>query len=130
MVPQGGLPDMSWASGVGLLTVAIWLYLLVARGGFWLARERDDRGSFPEPMRWPSVAAIVPARNEADVIGRSIKSLLSQDYAGTFRVVVVDDGSDDGTADAAMAAASDAGVRVEVRRGSALPAGWAGKVWA
>ena len=118
---------MSWAAALGLLAAAIWLYLLVARGGFWLARQRDDRDVLPEPERWPSVAAIVPARNEADVIARSIASLMRQDYPGAFRVVLVDDGSDDGTAAAALAVG---GPRLEILRGSALPAGWTGKVWA
>src|SRR5262249_11935283 len=61
------------------------------------------------------------------VIARSIASLAQQDYPGPFRVVLVDDGSDDGTAAAALAVG---GPRLEVLRGSALPAGWTGKVWA
>ncbi|WP_395713305.1 glycosyltransferase [Reyranella sp.] len=116
----------SWTV-IGLLALAIWVYLLVARGGFWLARERDD-GVFAAPARWPSVVAVVPARNEADVIARSIGSLLRQDYAGPFRVVLVDDGSSDGTA--AVAKALDDGRRLDVVSGSALPAGWTGKLWA
>jgi hopene-associated glycosyltransferase HpnB len=118
---------MSWAAALGLLALAIWLYLLVARGGFWLARERDDRDVLPEPERWPSVAVVVPARNEADVIAQSITSLMRQDYPGPLRIMLVDDGSEDGTAAAALAAA---GARLEILRGSALPAGWTGKVWA
>ena len=64
----------------------------------WLLRERDT-APVPEPARWPSVIAVVPARNEADVIQRSIASLLNQDYPGEFKVVLVDDQSDDGTGD-------------------------------
>ena len=114
-------------AALGLLALAIWLYLLVARGRFWLARDRDDREVLPEPERWPSVVAVVPARNEADVIARSIASLTRQEYPGPFRVVLVDDGSDDGTAAAALAVGVPS---LEVLRGSALPAGWTGKVWA
>ena len=122
---------MSWAAGLGLAALAIWLYLMVGRGGFWLTRERDDADGPAPPERWPDVTAIVPARNEADVIARSIAGLLQQDYPGSWRVVLVDDGSDDGTAAIALAAAGDeAGRRLEVVRGSALPAGWTGKVWA
>ena len=87
---------MNSATALGVLTLAIWLYLLVGRGGFWLTRERDDREAPPQPSCWPSVVAVVPARNEADVIGHSVKSLLQQDYPGPFRVVLVDDDSDDG----------------------------------
>lgn len=119
---------MSWSTGLGLLALAIWLYLLLGRGGFWLARERD--GDSPAPARWPTVTAVVPARNEADVIEQSIGSLLQQDYPGTLRVVLVDDGSDDGTADLALTANGDGAERLDVLRGSPLPAGWTGKVWA
>jgi hopene-associated glycosyltransferase HpnB len=78
------------------------------------------------------VAAVVPARNEADVIARSIGSLLRQDYPGEFRVLLVDDGSDDGTAEAARQAATAAGAeaRLEILPGTPLPAGWTGKLWA
>jgi hopene-associated glycosyltransferase HpnB len=122
---------MSWSAALGLLALAIWLYLLVGRGGFWLARERDDRGRADDPPRWPSVTAVVPARNEADVITQSIASLVRQDYPGPFRIVLVDDGSDDGTAARALASARDNGARpLDVVRGSVVPAGWTGKMWA
>ena len=117
---------MSWSTALGLLAVAIWLYLLLGRGGFWLARERDG-DSTATVARWPRVTAVVPARNEADVIEQSIGSLLRQDYPGPFRVVLVDDGSDDGTADRASRAS---GGGLDLLRGSPLPAGWTGKVWA
>ena len=67
------------------------------------------RISAPDPAVWPSVAAVVPARNEADVIGASIASLLTQDYPEPLTVIVTDDQSDDGTAEAARAAARVAG---------------------
>ena len=111
------------------LPLAIWLYLLLGRGCFWLARERDDRDRPPEPAAWPAVVAVVPARNEADVIARSIGSLLAQDYPGAFRVVLVDDQSDDGTGAAPRARPARDG-RLTVLAGAPLPAGWTGKLWA
>ena len=113
-------------------SLLVWIYLLVARGGFWLARERDDLGeSNYIPESWPSVVAIVPARDEADVIAQTIGSLLAQDYRGAFRIMLVDDRSSDSTAEiarrAALAAGSD---RLEVLSGQERPAGWTGKVWA
>jgi hopene-associated glycosyltransferase HpnB len=123
---------MSAVLGIGLLALAIWVYLLLARGGFWLAGQRDDRDEPPPPVHWPAVAAVVPARDEADVIARSIGSLLVQDYPGAFRVILVDDGSADGTVKAARAVAESLGAaeRLTVLQGAALPAGWTGKVWA
>ena len=121
-----------FATLVGMLALGVWLYLLLARGGFWLARERDDRGEPPAPAAWPAVTAVVPARDEADVIARSIGSLLAQDYPGPFRVILVDDQSTDGTAETALAAARalDAEGRLEMIRGAPLPSGWTGKLWA
>ena len=121
---------MSWLTGLGLLALAIWLYLLIGRGGFWLTRQHD-RDVPADPARWPSVTAVVPARNEADVIAQSIAGLLQQDYPGTFRVVLVDDGSDDGTADRALAVTDGIDTkRLDVVSGAPVPARWTGKVWA
>jgi hopene-associated glycosyltransferase HpnB len=112
------------------ISLAAWLYLLVGRGFFWLARERDDRGIQPIlPAPWPSVVAVVPARNEADVIARSLGSLLAQDYPGPFKIILVDDDSDDGTAKAAKALI-DRARTLEVMAGAPLPPGWTGKLWA
>lgn len=116
-------------AGASLL---IWVYLLVARGGFWLARERDDVDEPDQvPVTWPTVVAIVPARDEADVIAQTVGSLLAQDYPGRFRVILVDDRSSDGTADTARCAAQTSGTdRLEIVAGQERPTGWTGKVWA
>ncbi len=114
---------------IGGIALAAWIYLLVGRGLFWLARERDDAGLPPEPAAWPDVVAVLPARNEADVIERSVGSILAQDYPGALRVVLVDDASDDGTA-ARAATAAGADARLSTLTGRPLPAGWTGKLWA
>jgi len=117
---------------ISAVALAAWAYLILARGFFWLARERDDRDLAPEPAIWPQVAAVVPARNEADVIARSVGSLLAQDYPGGLRVVLVDDNSDDATAARAAEAASALGAeaRLRVIQGAPLASGWTGKLWA
>lgn len=117
----------TWASAVSL---AIWLYLMLGRAGFWRAHVRLER-DLPTPATWPEVVVVVPARNEADVIGESLASLLAQDYPGRFSIVVVDDASTDGTAEAARAtrsATSETAVEIVVGDGPAL--GWTGKLWA
>ena len=121
-----------FATAIAIVALGVWVYLLAARGGFWLARERDDRNQPSAPSVWPAVTAVVPARDEADVIARSIGSLLAQDYPGDLRVILVDDQSTDGTAEAAAATARalHAERRLEVIRGAPLPAGWTGKLWA
>ena len=74
----------------------------------------------------------MPARNEAETIARAVTSLVKQEYPGEFRIVVVDDQSEDGTSDLAKAAATEAGVanRLEIMRAAALQSGWTGKLWA
>ncbi|HWM61933.1 MAG TPA: glycosyltransferase [Rhizomicrobium sp.] len=110
----------------GFLPLAIWLYLLLFHNGFWLLRERDTL-PVSEPAAWPPVVAVVPARDEAEVIQRSIGSLAAQDYPGSFRIVLVDDQSDDGTADLARGLNSE---RLTVLTGAPRPPGWTGKLWA
>lgn len=109
----------------GVLALAIWLGLLGT--GFWLCTERDDAVRVSEPARWPDVVAVVPARNEADVIARSLGSAAAQDYPGSFRIVLVDDNSGDGTG---AIARGIAGNRVTVIDGAPLAQGWTGKLWA
>ena len=111
----------------GFLPLAIWLYLLLFRDRFWRLQERDTIGVLHAPARWPSVVAVVPARNEADVIAQSIGSLLAQEYAGELRVILVDDQSDDGTCDLARVLSSD---KLIVLDGAPRPPGWTGKLWA
>ncbi|MCC6469796.1 MAG: glycosyltransferase [Alphaproteobacteria bacterium] len=113
------------------LSLAIWIYLVSLHGRFWRADQRLDR-DIPAPAVWPAVIAVVPARNEADVIARSMGSLLDQDYPGPFQVVLVDDSSEDGTGDAARALARThpRGERLSVVSGAPLPPGWVGKMWA
>ena len=110
----------------GFVPLAIWLYLALFHRGFWRLRERDTI-PVTEPATWPSVVAVVPARDEADVIQRSIGSLAAQDYAGDFRIVLVDDQSTDGTGDLARALNSP---RLTVLTGAPRPQGWTGKLWA
>jgi len=80
----------------------------------------------------PAVVAVIPARDEADVIGEAVASLLGQEYGGSLRVIVVDDGSSDGTAAVARDAAARLGAaaRLTVLAAGPLPPGWSGKVWA
>jgi hopene-associated glycosyltransferase HpnB len=121
---------------VCVLAAVVWLYLVVAHGGYWLTSQRLPSKRLPGQRgpgagsaadSWPHVTAVVPARNEADMLPLVLPGLLSQDYPGVLDVIVVDDRSEDGTA---AVAASLNGVRVIA--GKPHPEGerWAGKVWA
>ena len=117
---------------IAAATLAIWVYLLLARGWFWRARERDDANPPALPAIWPSVVAVIPARDEEENIREAVGSLLCQDYPGSFSIVLIDDDSRDGTAQAAREAAqaAQADDRLTVLRGQPLPKGWTGKLWA
>jgi hopene-associated glycosyltransferase HpnB len=110
----------------GAVSVAVWLYLLAARGAFWRMRDAPSQGVLPATA--PSVVAVVPARNEAQTVGRAVASLAAQRFPGAFHIVLVDDASTDGTGDIARAAAPP-GI-LTVIRGRPLPPGWSGKLWA
>ena len=92
-------------------------------------RRREER----TPRAWPSVVAVVPARDEADVIARERRLAAARRIIpAIFSVVLVDDQSTDGTADAAIDAARAAGAeeRLRVIAGGRSPTGWTGKLWA
>lgn len=111
------------------LAALAWGWMLLLRGRFWLIERPRAAGG---PEIWPAVAALVPARNEAEIIGQAVGSLLAQDYPGPFRVVVTDDHSTDDTQHLARAAAAEKGAedRLLVVGAAPLPAGWSGKIWA
>ncbi len=91
-------------TALAAFAAAAWAYLLLFHGGFWRARETDAAAAAaPAPAEWPTVVAVVPARDEAAVIGLSLASLLAQNYPGHFRIVLVDDNSTDATATIARA---------------------------
>jgi hopene-associated glycosyltransferase HpnB len=118
-------------TAIAALALAIWLYLLCARGGFWLCRERDD--ILPAtPSDWPRVTAVIPARNEAEGIAESIGSLVRQDYPGPFSIVLVDDDSDDKTEELARHSAAGIGAdrSFTLISSRGLASGWTGKLWA
>jgi hopene-associated glycosyltransferase HpnB len=112
------------------IPLAIWIYLLAARGNFW--RLSEDNIAPKRLENWPRVAAVVPARNEAATISQTISSLARQDYPGEFSIVVVDDHSEDGTAVLAQKAANESGAspRVKIHSAAPLAPGWTGKLWA
>jgi len=115
---------------IGAATVAIWVYLLFFRGGFWWLPYR--RAPVAARIGGRSVVAVIPARDELAVIGRAVASLLAQEFSGSLHIVVVDDQSGDATAGAALAAATAARAaeRLTICRGKPVPPGWTGKLWA
>jgi len=108
-----------------------WLYLCFAHGRFWLGDQRLGAGA-AAPLPWPEVVAVIPARDEADVVAETVSAVLAQDYPGGLRVVLVDDESQDDTAEVAREAAERLGAneRLEIVAAKPRPEGWVGKVWA
>jgi len=115
---------------VAAIPLAIWIYLLLARGHFWRLSEDKIKPKLLE--NWPRVVAVVPARNEAPTISQAVSSLAKQDYPGDFSIIVVDDHSEDGTAAVARQAAeaSRAAQRLTIHAAAPLSPGWTGKLWA
>lgn len=116
-----------WWTAAALLPLVAWLWLALLRGGFWRADQRLPK-STPVLQDWPAVVAVVPARDEAACIGPTLRALLTQDYPGDFRVILVDDDSTDGTAAIARDAAGEEAARLTIVDAPPLQAGWAGKM--
>lgn len=125
------IPDLwlSLGAAVGAASFLCWVGVAIRGGRAWdMKPVAEDEAAPPEPAAWPAVRIVVPARNESLSLPRTLPALLAQDYPGEWRVSVVDDRSDDGTAEVVSAMAASG--RLELVRGAALPEGWAGKVWA
>jgi hopene-associated glycosyltransferase HpnB len=109
---------------VAAVALAAWVWLWLARGTYWRTDLRLPAGA--EPMTWPDVVIVVPARDVAAILPETIPTLLAQDYPGRFRVILVDDASTDGT----TAMVRERWPAVAVMSPGTLPTGWAGKLWA
>ena len=121
----------SAATLLSATSLGVWLYLAFGRGMFWRLAPFDDDGTkHAAPPRWPRVAAVIPARNEALTIGETIGALVRQDYAGEFSILVVDDHSEDDTSRIAHQSAKLHGAesRVKTQLAPPLPPGWTGKL--
>jgi len=114
-----------WLSALSLLS---WLWLTLCQGFFW----RTDQRLPPRrpPARWPDVAIVVPARDEAEVLPVSLPGLLAQHYPGRARVILVDDHSSDGTGALAEQLGTAAALPLTVTTPPPLPPDWTGKLWA
>jgi hopene-associated glycosyltransferase HpnB len=115
----GGL---TWMTVLGFLCLAVWTYLFLGHGRYWLSRPELPPA---HPAHGPPVDVVVPARDEAETIEPVIASLLAQDYPGSFHIFLVDDNSTDGTARRAGIAAT-----LTILKGCPKPPGWSGKMWA
>jgi hopene-associated glycosyltransferase HpnB len=117
-----------------VLSLVIWIFLLAFWGQFWRCNQLlpDLSSESPTLKDYPSICAVVPARNEAEVIAFSMRSLFQQSYPGSFTIILVDDNSTDNTAIIAQEIAKELNKtqQLHIISGAPLPAGWSGKLWA
>ncbi|BAZ23935.1 glycosyl transferase family protein [Kalymmatonema gypsitolerans NIES-4073] len=116
---------------LSVLSLTIWVILLRFWGQFWRSDQRLTRQE-TDLLMFPAICAVVPARNEADLLPVTLRSLLNQNYPGHLSVVLVDDSSTDGTANVARDVAQelDKTEQLRVLSGQPLAPGWTGKLWA
>lgn len=109
---------------LAVIALACWAGVLLAPWGAWRCRERLE--AEPASSLQPAdFTVLIPARNEAAVIGETLCALATA--ARDARVIVIDDQSTDATA----AIASASGLQqLEVIAGTPPPDGWTGKLWA
>lgn len=117
--------------GLTGLSLLIWIILVTSRDGFWKTDQRlPDVGDFFQTHPAPPIVVVIPARNEAEMLPQSLRSLLKQTYPGKFSIVIVDDHSSDNTFQVARDLSQDTDIKVVLVRGETLPEGWTGKLWA
>ncbi|MCF3963644.1 glycosyltransferase [Streptomyces fuscigenes] len=124
---------MSVVGWISVVSLAVWCWLLLGQGFFWRTDQRlpERAQGVPVQERWPSVAIVVPARDEADMLPLSLPTLLAQAYPGEAAVFLVDDNSTDGTGDLARSlAVSEGGLPLSVATPGEPERGWTGKLWA
>ncbi|MFD7503438.1 glycosyltransferase [Streptomyces sp. NPDC059850] len=129
---------MSLLTWIAAGALVAWVWLLLGQGFFWRTDIRlpwaPSGGAGEEPGGpgdWPSVAIVVPARDEAAVLPASLPSLLAQDYPGPAEVFLIDDGSSDGTGKLARELAdTHGGLPLTVASPGEPEPGWTGKLWA
>ncbi|MGC5345518.1 glycosyltransferase [Streptomyces sp. AM 4-1-1] len=120
---------MSAVSWIAVGSLAAWVWLLLGQGFFWRTDQRLPRRT--DPAHWPSVAIVVPARDEAETLPVGLPSLLAQDYPGEAEIFLVDDGSEDGTGDLARRlSVRCGGLPLTVASPGEPEPGWTGKLWA
>ena len=118
--------------GIMLLSLIVWLVLWLGWGQFWRADVLETFDRELDLARWPSVCVTIPARNEAELLPRTLRSHLQQNYPGLLNIILVDDSSTDGTAQVVRQVAQDMGKseQVQIVTAEPLPAQWTGKLWA
>lgn len=125
----GRLRRMSAIAWIAAVSLAAWGFLLLGQGFFWRTDQRLPPREAPSP--WPSVAVVVPARDEAEMLPVSLPSLLAQDYPGRAEIFLVDDSSTDGTGALARELADRfGGLPLTVVSPPEPESGWTGKLWA
>ena len=115
---------------ISIAALAAWVHMTWFRANFWRAGPLLEAA--PAPDAPPPVTILIPARNEADTIGPVISAHFASSYPGDFQILLIDDHSNDGTAERARAAAQLAGAddRLTIINAPDLPVGWTGKLWA
>ena len=103
----------------------VWIIILLLPWRPWSTRERLEGAGNSPPPDTNGLTILIPARNEARQIGRTLAAIREQ--APDVAVLMVDDRSDDGSPEAARATGL---ANLRIVEGLPMPDGWTGKLWA
>jgi hopene-associated glycosyltransferase HpnB len=110
---------------LSFISAIIWLVILFLPWKPYLTKEVLEADTSEKEPDLSDVTVLIPARNEAQVIKKTMSFL--KDQGKGLKIILVDDESEDGTAERAK----EAGIaELYILKGKPLPAGWAGKIWA
>jgi hopene-associated glycosyltransferase HpnB len=110
--------------GLAALCAVLWAVFALSPLGLWRNREVLDASSATDDAALSEITALIPARNEAQVIEETLRAL--SDQGAGLKIIVIDDGSDDETGEKARKLPAE----IHVIESPPLPAGWSGKLWA
>lgn len=109
---------------IALPGLAFWIIVFLLPWRPWSTRESLD-GKIGVDCDLSNVTVLVPARNEAETISKTLTSIYHQ--GNIFKILLIDDQSSDETADIASKLELD---NLHIIQGDKLPADWSGKLWA
>ncbi|HPI63327.1 MAG TPA: glycosyltransferase [Alphaproteobacteria bacterium] len=114
-----------------IVPLVIWIYLGFCRYFFWRPILLSSNIS-THPIKDLQVFAVIPARNEAEVIKKTLLSVLRQDSSALKKIIVINDNSDDQTVTMInqLIKEYDPLNKILLLQGKPLIAGWTGKLWA
>jgi len=121
--------SLSLFSFFALFSLILWVIIILLPWLPWLTRESWDvqKNTSLKNIDLSDITVLIPARNEASVIGKTLRAIASQDSTSSPHVILIDDNSEDNTKEKAESVEE---LDLTIIENKPLKPGWSGKLWA